>query len=466
MQNLHRTLPPQVPRIRSFLDSRLMKDNPVRVFEEYRSRYGATFAFHFGGLKKVFVTSNPNLARHILKDNFENYEKSEIEMTRMVHFLGRGLLTSHGKYWHTQRRLIQQGFHKARLTLMMEGMQHIMDESLDKMEGRLNSDYIAVHQWMNQLTFRMVMKSLFSTRLREQELDSISDTISKVQEFLVRQIVQPYLNPWFRISGTLRKYDNLRYSCDRIIYEYIKNRRGEENQYNDLLQILMDARYSDTGEGMTDPQILAESIQLMVAGHETTSTALSWILYLLCKHPETVTKIRDEIQREIGESPLRFADIPRLEYTTQVIDEALRMYPPFWMVDRVALQDDRAEGIDIPKGTTVITFIYGVHHSAGYWENPEEFNPDRFSAENRKKQHPFAHIPFGAGPKGCIGGNYAMMQMLLILVNLVRKFDFELEPGNEVVIQPMLILRPGSGLRVRFPRLTQSSSPQYQGITS
>jgi cytochrome P450 len=284
---------------------------------------------------------------------------------------------------------------------------------------------------------------------------------------MVKQIVQPYLNPWFRLNGDLHKYETMRYRSDKIIFEHIIKRRAEGNQYDDLLQILMDARYSDTGEGMSDAQILAETIQLMVAGHETTSTSLSWTFYLLSKHPEVLAKIREEIIREIGEAPIQFSDLPRFEYMAQVIDEVLRLYPPFWMVDRVALNDDSIAGMEIPKGTTVIIFIYGAHHSPEYWEDPESFNPDRFNGESRKKQNPYIHIPFGAGPKGCIGGNYATMQMMLILSTMLRKFDFRLATEKNVDIQSMLILRPRDGIQMEFYKKGMAAEPvKIQGMTA
>jgi cytochrome P450 len=459
MQGRQIKYPPRISRLKAFLDSSRMKKSPVQVFQEYKESLGETYMFHFGGIKEVMVTSNPSLIGHVLKDNYENYQKSEIEMKRMVHFLGKGLLTSHGKYWLSQRRLIQQGFHKNQLELMMAGMREVMEESMNGEEKNFQQGEVNIHQVFNKITFRMVMRSLFSTSLKEYELDRISHTISEIQEFLVKQVVQPYLNPWFKIAGVSGRYDKMRYEADKIIYDYIKIRRNEARPPSDLLQILLDSKYSESGEGMDDLQVLAESVQLMVAGHETTSTALSWILYLLCRHPDSLEKIRDEISREIGDSALQFSDIPKFVYTTQVIDESLRLYPPFWMVDRVAVEDDHLNGLDIPKRTTVIVLIYGVHHSSEYWENPEEFIPERFSVENRKNHAPYTHLPFGAGPKGCIGGNYAMMQMILILVSLLKRYNFELAEDKNIDIQSMLILRPKDGIKMR---LTKRGSVQEE----
>ena len=152
----------------------------------------------------------------------------------------------------------------------------------------------------------------------------------------------------------------------------------------------------------------------------------------------------------LGEKPLGYSDVPKFEFTTQVILEALRLYPPFWMVDRMALADDRAGGFDIPRGSTVVVFIYGTHHSPQYWANPESFDEARFSTAKEKLHTPFAHLPFGAGPRGCIGGNYAVLQILMILSVLLRKYDFRLVPGQTIQARPMVILRPEYGIRMTF----------------
>jgi cytochrome P450 len=211
----------------------------------------------------------------------------------------------------------------------------------------------------------------------------------------------------------------------------------------------MDARYSD-GEGMSDELVLSESMQLLVAGHETSSNGLSWLLYLLSTHPDCLERVREEFDAVLGDRPLSFGDVPRLEFATQVIQEGLRLYPPFWMIDRMAVADDRVGDIAIPRGSTVIVYVYGAHHASRYWESPEIFDPERFIKANEKLRTPFTHLPFGGGPRGCIGNHYAMMQILMILSTLLRKYDFELTPGQTIEARPMVILRPKHGIRMSF----------------
>jgi cytochrome P450 len=317
---------------------------------------------------------------------------------------------------------------------------------------------------MMKITFAMVGRSLFGARLKEEDINLISLAISTVQEFMVRQTIQPYLNPWFAVSGELRRHWEMRSRAFGVLLEYLQRRRKEAPGH-DLLQILMDARYSD-GHGMPDELILSESMQLLVAGHETSSNALSWLLYLLSTRPDCVDEIRQEFDSVLGERPLSFSDVPKFEFTTQVILEALRLYPPFWMVDRMALADDRAGDVAIPRGSTVVVFIYGAHHSRQYWENPETFDPERFSKAKEKLHTPFAHLPFGAGPRGCIGGNYAMLQILMILSVLLRKYDFRLVPGQTIEARPMVILRPGHGIRMTFTQATSRRASRLSDVSA
>jgi cytochrome P450 len=441
-----------------------MARNPVRVLTKYIELHGDTFRFYFGGVKEAIVTINPVVIQHVLKTNSENYHKSEIQKKRMGHFLGKGLLTTEGEPWKTQRRLIQTGFERKQLEVLSSIMQDSLADSLRDFDRQARLGPVDIYPLMMKITFAMVGRSLFGARLKDEDIDLISLAISTVQEFMVRQTIQPYLNPWFAVSGELRRHWELRNRAFGVLREYLQRRRKEAPGH-DLLQILMDARYSD-GHGMSDELILSESMQLLVAGHETSSNALSWFLYLLSSRPDCVERVRQEFDAVLGDRPLSYSDVPKFEFTTQLIMEALRLYPPFWMVDRMALADDRAGDLDIPRGSTVVVFIYGAHHSPQYWEDPETFDQERFSQAKEKRHTPFAHLPFGAGPRGCIGGNYAMLQMLMILSVLLRKYDFSLLPGQTIEARPMVILRPEHGIRMTFTEAILPATDRLSDVSA
>jgi cytochrome P450 len=452
---------PVVSRLRSFADSRRMALNPVQVLSKYTELLGDTFRFYFGGVREAIVTTNPVVIQHVLKTNSENYQKSEIQVKRMGHFLGKGLLTSHGEVWRTQRRLIQKGFDRKQLDILSSLMQDSLAESLRDFDRQARMGPVDIYPQLMKITFEMVGRSLFGAHLKDEDIHLISRTIATVQEFLVRQTIQPYLNPWFGVSGELRRHEEMRTRADAILLDYIQQRR-QEAPGHDLLQILLDARYSD-GQGMPDELVLSESMQLLVAGHETSSNALSWLLYLLSSRPDCLERLRQEFESVLGGAPLGYSDVPKFEFAAQVIQEALRLYPPFWMVDRMALSDDRVGDLAIPRGSTVVVFIYGVHHSPQYWPNPESFDPERFSKANEKLRTPFTHLPFGAGPRGCIGGNYATLQILMILSVLLRKYDFQLASGQAIEARPMVILRPKHGIRMTFTEATTPGVGRLSG---
>jgi cytochrome P450 len=428
-----------------------MSRNPVRVLSKYNDEFGDTFRIYLGGLKEAIVTIDPAVIQHVLKTNWENYQKSEIQVKRMGHFLGKGLLTTHGEAWRTQRRLIQKGFDRKQLDALSSIMQESLADSLRDFDRQVHVGPIDIYPHLMKMTFAMVARSLFGARLKDEDIDLVSHTICTVQEFIVRQTLQPYLNPWFIASGELRRHEQMRTRADAVLLEYIKKRRNEPPG-SDLLQTLMDARYSD-GEGMTDDLVLSESMQLLVAGHETSSNALSWLLYLLSSRPDCLKRMRQEFDSVLGDAPLSHADVPKFEFATQVIQEGLRLYPPFWMIDRMAVSEDRVGDLVIPRGSTVIVYVYGAHHAPRSWRNPEDFDTDRFIKSNEKLRTPFTYLPFGGGPRGCIGGNYAMLQILMILSVLLRRYDFELTPGQTIEARPMIILRPKHGIRMTFTNI-------------
>ncbi len=427
-----------------------MVGNPVEVLSAYTERHGETFRLYLGGLKEALVTTSPSVMQHVLKTNAENYKKSDIQVKRMGHFLGKGLLTTHGEPWRTQRRLIQKGFDRRQLDALSSIMQSSLEESLEEFDREVRVGPVDIYPHLMKMTFAMVARSLFGARLKHEDIDLVSSTICTVQEFIVRQTLQPYLNPWFAVSGELRRHERMRTRADGVLLHYITERR-QGTPGSDLLQTLMDARYSD-GEAMSDALVLSESMQLLVAGHETSSNALSWLLYLLSSRPDCLGRVREEFETVLGGRPLSHADVPSFPFATRVIQEGLRLYPPFWMVDRMAIADDRVGDLDIPRGSTVIVYVYGAHHAKGSWPSPESFDPERFTKEHEKARTPFTYLPFGAGPRVCIGNQYAMLQILMILSVLLRTYDLALTPGQTIEARPMVILRPKHGIRMSFTR--------------
>jgi len=442
-----------VSSIESLLDTTEMVKNPVQVFEKYRQKHGATFKFNFGGFRKTVVTADPDFLKYILKDNNSNYHKSHIQVKRFVEFQGKGLTNSHGDYWLRQRKLLSLGFTRSRLSEMLPIQIKVLNDFMDDFDKEATKGPVDIHQQMVNFTLRSVGKSLFGSQMSNQELEQFASTIASIQSFIVRKVVQPYLMPWYAISGQNKKYQEMRIKGDQIVLNYIEKRRTENNQERDILRLILTTPYKDTGEFMSDETVKVEILQLLVAGNETSTTAATWAFYLLAKHPEYIAKMRNEIEAVFAGDEVNYSKLHDLKYTIAVLNETMRMRPPFWMIDREALQDDEYNGIKIPAGTTVVPYIFGVHHNDRVWEDPEKFNPNRFTDGNDKKVHPFAFIPFGGGPRVCIGQNMAIMQILLVMSRIIRNYDLELSEDKMVGMHAMMLLKPDGPIHINFKRI-------------
>ncbi|MGE4612639.1 MAG: cytochrome P450 [Paracoccaceae bacterium] len=443
---------PHVPRWTAFIDAQDMVRNPVEVLEKYRQDLGPTFTFHFGGARRAIVSTDPEFIQHVLKGNRGNYKKSDIQTDRMVEFQGTGLVNIHGKPWLRRRKLMARGFNAQRLSEMLPVQQMVLDEQMRRFDVEAEHGLIDIHDQMVRIILTLVGTSIFGRSMCEENLQQIANTTSDIQGFVVRQIVRPYLIPWFRISGQSKKYQKLRCAADRLVLNHIAARRAAGTGELDLLHILLNEPYHDTGVPMSEAQALTEAVQMMVAGNETSSNALTWVFYLLAQHPEHIALIRTEIEKGIGDSPMNHDNLAALEHTIRVIQEALRLYPPFWMFDRMAIRADEIKNASITAGTMVIPYIYGLHRNPSIWDEPERFDPSRFERDQIKTRHPYSYIPFGGGPRICIGNNMAMLQILLIVTTFVRRYDFAPASGEPVCIKPMMLLRPDGPVHLRFVR--------------
>lgn len=412
-----------------------MVQNPIPILSGNVRNYGKSYTFHIGGMQKGIVTTEPEFIQHILQKNHRNYRKTFIQTDILGHYVGEGLLTSDGPYWLQQRRLIQPAFHREKL----ERIVRIMSDETDRFLGEhwKPGEVVNVYRQMHTLAFRIVARSLFGTEVDEEVLTTLSRNITLIQSFVTRRIRQPYLGWWFQVSGALEKHDRISESSRNLLMGIIRERMQSGASHADLLDLLLNSRYEDTGEGMTDKQILDESLILFVAGHETSANALTWCLYLLSKHPEWY----EAVSAEVASAPSSFQELMQLQITKQVIQETMRIYPPAWIIDRVSVEDDAVMGYRYPGKTFTIQYIYGVHHDPDLWPDPQRFDPERFSQENVKTHVPYSYLPFGGGPRLCIGNQFAMLEMLLVISYIVRHFRIELA-GEHPSVQPLVTLRP------------------------
>lgn len=417
---------------KSFLSSFEMVKEPIKVISKNMDDYGGTYGVQTGVNKHMIVTQNPSFIEHVLKKNHKNYAKSKIVAEKLGRFIGNGLLTSNGEYWLRQRRLIQPGFHKQKIHNLYEVMQKTVDGFLHDFPVGKEVDF---YPMMNKLAFQIVINTLFNIPMPEKIFQELADIISEVQEFIVKDIRQPYKYWWFLISGETSKNFKKSGRAREIIREIVRERQRNGVRREDLLDMLLDARYDDTGAPMEEEQVLDEILILIIAGHETTANALSWAAYLLANHQEVLTDLRTTTKN------LSIEEIVNHRGLAAIIKETMRLYPPAWISDREAIQDDVFEGISYPKGTIIVLFLYGVHHQEKYWERPFSFKPERFKDESPEKVVSGIYYPFGAGPRFCIGSSFAMAEMALFLATFIQNFDIQATTQAPNMI-PLITLRP------------------------
>lgn len=425
---------------------------PLQKMNKLLYQNGSSAKVYAGGVYPMIVTADPDFIQYVLQRNPKKYLKTSKHFAKVQQFLGRGLLTSEGEYWFKQRRKIQPCFHKKRLMNLVSLLDQVTDTFLQELDSNLvASTEMDICKKMQEVTCQVIAKAIFSTDLQKEESQRANKTISELQNFIIKMLRQPYLNWWFKLSGELKKQEQLRDEWNAVIQSYIQNRRASKKQYDDFLQMLLEIRYED-GTGMTDEQLVDEINILFIAGHETSSTALSWTLYLLNQHPDALEKVREEAKQVLTDGPITFEQLAQLQYNQQVLEESMRLYPPLWGTNRIAIEDDEFNGIQIKKGTTIAIYTYGVHHSPEHWEDPESFNPQRFDKDQKKGRHKNAFMPFGGGRRMCIGQHFGMMEMKMILAKMVQRYDMELVPNQAIKPIASMNLQAQNGIHLRLTK--------------
>lgn len=439
---------PTVPRRRVLSRTIRFAQNPVPSLQQFEQEYGKNYYLYIGGILKTLVTTDPDLVQHVMQRHHRNYEKSHLQTDIVGKFIGRGLLTNTGADWLRQRRLIQPGFHRNRLEALTSIMQNVIDQELDRLSIHLKQSSAAldIYPLTLKIAFNIVAKAIYSEDIDEWELEAFSQMLTSVQEYAIKEVRLPFLSWYFSWSGKRKHHIQMARQAQDLQRELIVKRRASGIQRDDLMQMLLDSRYEDTGAGMNDQQLIDEAAILFVAGHETSANTLSWTLYLLAQHRDVLEKVKTELNTICPGRAPTFTELRQLTYLTQVINESMRLYPPAWITDRVPIEDDEINGISIPKGTMISIFIYGLHHQEESWEDPEAFRPERFNPENRKNRHPFSFMPFGGGPRLCIGNNFAIMEIQLVLAAILKRFQLRLDPNHAVSAKPLITLRPKKGI--------------------
>jgi cytochrome P450 len=432
---------PEVPSIDFFTHAGGILKNPLPFHQKNFEKLGDTFRLNLGFGNSVVFSRDPEFAIYALRDNQKNFKKTDIQTKDLAKYVGHGLLTSDGDEWKFQRKLIQPAFHRKNLYTLLDFMVEAIDKELDRIEVDKTIDIFPI---FNDLAFKVVVKSLFSDAINSEEIARLQFITEETQKMLVKELRQPYKKWWFILSGQLKRNLGLSQDARDLLSGIIKRRRDSKQEGKDLLDMLMGLSYED-GSKMNEEQLIDEILILFIAGHETTSNALSFTIQLIGQKAKVQEKLYSEI-KDLEERSL-FEVLKESKYTQNVIEESMRLFPPVYFIDRQNIEEDSFKGFEIPKNTTLLFSVHQIHRNAKNWDNSSDFNPDRF-AETRSVAD--FYFPFGAGPRKCIGNNFAMYEITLALHQLLKKFKIE-EVKPEIEIQPLISLKPKNAF-VKFSK--------------
>ncbi|KAF2329491.1 cytochrome P450 [Flavobacterium ginsenosidimutans] len=436
--------PPKLSILRFFIDAEGIRRNPIPYHTKYFDNFGDSFSIRIGKSKYIILSRDNDVAQYILQKNQKNYHKSKFQSVYLSKYLGKGLLTVDGEFWLKQRRLIQPAFHKQKMNQLVENMKLTIISELETIVKDEKMDLFPV---MSELAFNVVAKSLFQFSITEEKLDRIKYIIEAVQNFLIKEIRLPHKAWWFSVSGQVKKHLQLAKENNKIIRGLIEERVSSKNEVNDLLNMLLETRYEDTGEGMSIEQLIDEIKILFIAGHETTANALTFTLYLLGNHPDVQQSIFEEVLNAESETENIVEQLQKMPYINAVLNESMRLYPPAWITDRQNVEDDALGTFNIKKDTLIGVSFYELHRNPKYWKNPDHFDPNRFLGEQKKHSMQYFY-PFGAGPRMCIGAGFAIYEMCLAISYIVKKYKI-VSMGNTINFNPLITLKP-VGLEVVF----------------
>jgi cytochrome P450 len=424
-------LPVGYSLFKTLFKSKAFLDNPVKFIAGSMDRFSDTYSATLGINRKLIVTQNPDFIHYVLKENHKNYKKSELSTTKAVALFGNGLLFSNGDYWLKQRRLIQPAFHKEKLKGLYDIVIKSIDESLPLFP--IDKD-VDIYPLLHQISFTILIKSLFDIDFSNTEMEALNKDFTELQNFLMVDINKPFKKIIYPFTGEktkiLQKVKDIRNQFRLII----KNRKQAEKSFSDLLDMLLNSKYEDTGLPMNEEQVIDELLILIFAGHETTANTLAWLLYLIANNNDIKNQLKEVSQN------IDVLDSLNNEPIKAAINEGMRLYPAAWMTERAAIEDDAFKNYSYPKGTIIIPFFFGLHRNKHNWKNETSFSPQRFIDDNMlAKSKNF--FPFGAGPRMCIGNNFAMAEISFFLHAFFKKFSIEPTSQKPEMI-PLITLRP------------------------
>lgn len=408
------------------------------------------------GRQELLLVSDPAGVKQVLLDNVANYPKAPEEIAILGAAFGEGLLTSAGDKWKSHRRIMSPSFDHKSIVSYAPAMTETVERYLSRWQAMPDGSIVDIAQEMTALTLKVISRTMFST-----DADGISDlmgeTLRRGTEAMDFGIVHqlPVIGP-FLLKRQIARIHRIFSGLDGAIYGLIDARaKSKRAGPPDLLDRLIAARDGETGLAMSNEEVRDETVIIFIAGHETTAVAMTFVWYLLSQHPAEEAKLWEELARVLGGRTPTYDDLANLPYTRWVIEESMRLYPPApGISNRVANADDVIAGTRVKKNANVLILPWVLHRHRALWSDPLRFDPERFAPERSQGRHRFAYLPFGGGPRICIGAALAMTEAQLILATIAQRYRVRLAPGEQVELRNRVTLRPLNGIRMLLERRT------------
>jgi cytochrome P450 len=422
--------------------------DPLAFVLRVSAEYGDIVHIRLATLR-VYLLNHPDDIEQVLVTHQHRFVKGR-SLGRARQLFGNGLLTSDGALHSHQRRLVQPAFHRQRLSGYAEAMISLAVEHRDRWQA---GDALDIAGAMSRLTLAIAGSTLFGSDAR-MLVEEAGETLETATALLEVAILPLALVTDVLPLPHVRRLRAARAKLDRMLGELIAYRRRDNPQNGDLLSMLLAAR-GEAGGGMSDQQLRDELTTILLAGHETTANALAWTWYLLARHPNVEARLHAEIDARLGTRRPTADDLSRLTYTRMVFAEAMRLYPPAWLLGRVAVEDHEVRGYVVPAGSIVVVSPWAVHRDEAYFPDGGRFDPDRWLPEHQATRPRFSYFPFGGGSRGCMGEAFAWMEGVLIIAALAQRWRFRLADASIVPeLQPAITLKPKGGIRVRVESRT------------
>jgi cytochrome P450 len=438
----------EVSTIDFLMKTRQIYKNPLPFHHENFEKYGKTFKITPKPGLTIHFSCDENIIKHILQKNQKNFDKSTLQTEDLGKYIGHGLLTENGEKWRANRKLIQPAFYKKSIQSLLSVMQQTVEQELDNIP--LNST-VDVYPIFNDLAFKVVARGLFDLPDIEEDIKRLQYITEQAQKMLIKELRIPWMKwyfdrEWLAGTNSVPFHHKLIDESREILRNIITKRRKSTTQHQDLLDMLLHSTYED-GTFMEEEQLIDEILVLFIAGHETTANALSFAVQLLAHHPEIQEEAREEVMND--SSATIFESLTVRTFVKQCVEETLRLYPPAYVTDRVTLEDDYCGDINLEKGSIWLISFYELHRRKDLWKDADQFKPHRFNPEVFENKD--YYFPFGAGPRKCVGSNFAIYEMVLAISSILKKY--QLTPVNEhIEIYPLISLKPKNAL-VKFSKL-------------